>query len=78
MSAFVVPTPSACVNIVVNGQAHELASGTTIAQLLALLKLPARGVAVERNLEIVPRPQHAQQRLEEGDRLEIVSLVGGG
>jgi thiamine biosynthesis protein ThiS len=66
------------VNVVVNGRPHEIAGGTTVAQLLALLKLPARGVAVERNLEVVPRPQHDQQRLEEGDRLEVVSLVGGG
>ena len=69
---------SPSVNVVVNGQPHEVAGGATIADLLAHLKLPARGVAVERNLQIVPRPRHAEERLEEGDRLEVVSLVGGG
>jgi sulfur carrier protein len=40
--------------------------------------MPTRGVAVEVNHEIVPRHLHEQQRLQEGDRLEVVSLVGGG
>ncbi len=65
-------------NIVVNGSPQQVEGGTTVAQLLAQLKLPPRGVAVELNLQIVPRPRHAEQTLAEGDRLEIVSLVGGG
>ncbi len=65
-------------NIVVNGSPQQVEGGTTVAQLLAHLKLPPRGVAVELNLQIVPRTHQAQQRLEDGDRLEIVSLVGGG
>lgn len=69
---------SAGVNIIVNGQAQEAADSTTVAQLLAQLQLPDRGVAVEVNLQIVPRAAHAEHLLRDGDRLEVVSLVGGG
>ena len=78
MSLVVTSSQTSRVNVVVNGQPHEVACGTTVAELLALLRMPARGVAVERNLQIVPRPRHAEERLAEGDRLEVVSLVGGG
>lgn len=64
--------------IVVNGEPRRIAAAMTVAELLAELKVPARGVAVEVNLQIVPRAQHAEQRLQAGDRLEVVSLVGGG
>ena len=66
------------VNIIVNGELREAPAPITVAQLLSELKLPERGVAVEVNLQIVPRTQHAQHQLHEGDRLEVVSLVGGG
>jgi thiamine biosynthesis protein ThiS len=66
------------VNIVLNGEPREFPAPLTIAELLAALQMPTRGVAVEVNREIVPRHLHEQQRLHEGDRLEIVSLVGGG
>jgi len=66
------------VNVTVNGQPQQVGAGTTVAELLARLKLPARGVAVELNMQIVPRPRHPEQPLHEGDKLEIVSLVGGG
>ena len=65
-------------NVIVNGAPHEVEGPATVAGLLAQLKLPQRGVAVELNLQIVPRPLHGEQQLVEGDRLEIVSLVGGG
>ncbi len=64
--------------IVVNGQPHRLAAPVTVAQLLEELGLAGKLVAVEVNLELVPRPRHAKHRLRDGDRLEIVSLVGGG
>lgn len=64
--------------IVLNGQPRELPEKLTVAELLHLLEMPARGVAVEVNQEIVPRGQHAEHPLADGDRLEIVSLVGGG
>ena len=64
--------------IVLNGQPRELPARLTVAELLASLQMPTRGVAVEINQEIVPRTEHAAHQLSDGDRLEIVSLVGGG
>jgi sulfur carrier protein len=64
--------------LTVNGEPREVPSGATIAQLLAELKLPSRGVAVEVNLQLVPRARHAEFLLSDGDTLEVVSLVGGG
>jgi sulfur carrier protein len=69
---------TAAVQIVCNGEARTIAPGTTLAGLLDSLALPSRQVAVEVNLQLVPRARHAEYRLAEGDRLEIVSLVGGG
>jgi sulfur carrier protein len=66
------------VQITVNGQPREVADGLTVAQLLDELALATKYVAVEVNLQLVPRQQHAEHRLVEGDRLEIVTLVGGG
>jgi sulfur carrier protein len=66
------------VRISVNGRPREIAEGATIAQLLDTLQLTTKFVAVEVNLQLVPRGQHAEHRLAEGDRLEIVTLVGGG
>jgi sulfur carrier protein len=66
------------VNVLVNGSKREVPEGTTIAQLLRELEVPARGVAVEVNCELVPRAAHAEYALREADRLEIVTLVGGG
>ncbi len=65
-------------NINVNGQQQAINGGATIAELLSELGLESRHVAVEVNLEIVPRGKHAEHRLAEGDRLEVVTLVGGG
>jgi sulfur carrier protein len=66
------------VNILINGAPREVPEGTTVAQLLAELEMSARHVAVEVNLELVPRAQHGAHRLHEADRLEVVTLVGGG
>jgi sulfur carrier protein len=64
--------------LTVNGQQREVPADTTVAELLRLLNFDHRTVAVERNLELVPRARHAETRLAEGDRLELVTLVGGG
>jgi len=66
------------VQVSVNGEPREIAKGATVAQLLETLELAGKYVAVEVNLELVPRGRHAAHRLAEGDRLEIVTLVGGG
>ena len=64
--------------LTINGQGRQIADSTTVAELLDELKLGGKPVAVEVNLELVPRQRHAEHRLSEGDRLEIVTLVGGG
>lgn len=64
--------------ISVNGESRDVEAGTTVAALVQQLGLLAPHVAVELNLEVVPRARHGQTVLREGDRLEIVTLVGGG
>ena len=64
--------------IQLNGRDHDLAGATPLATLVEKLGLDVRKVAVERNLEIVPRSAYAVTILCEGDRLEIVNFVGGG
>lgn len=61
-----------------NGELRELREAATIAELLADLALDPRRVAVEINLELAPRDRHAEIRLQEGDQVEVVTLVGGG
>lgn len=60
-----------------NGDVRETAAGT-LAALVAELGLDVRKVAVERNLEIVPRSLYAATPLVDGDRIEIVHFIGGG
>jgi sulfur carrier protein len=64
--------------IQVNGKPREIANGTSVAELLDKLGVKQPHVAVELNLEVVPRAEHAATALREGDRLEVVTLVGGG
>jgi sulfur carrier protein len=64
--------------IFVNGEAREVPPVATLADLLAELGVQSRHVAVEVNLELVPRMAHGTRHLTEGDRLEVVTLVGGG
>ncbi len=64
--------------IQLNGEAVELPEGQSVADLLARLELAGRRVAVELNLDIVPRSQHASTQLREGDRVEVVHAIGGG
>lgn len=64
--------------IVVNGEERDFDGPLSVADLLETLGLHAPKIAVERNLEIVPRSHYAQTALEDGDRLEIVHFIGGG
>lgn len=64
--------------ISVNDQPREVEEGVTIADLLRQLEMKSQYVAVERNLDLVPRARHAETVLQPNDRLEIVTLVGGG
>jgi len=66
------------VQISVNGDPREVEDGLTVARLLTELNLQPKYLAVERNRELVPRTTHADCRLEPGDQIEIVTLVGGG
>lgn len=61
-----------------NGEKKDVAEGLTLAALFESLKLPADRIAVERNLEIVPRGRWRETVLQDGDRLEVVHFVGGG
>jgi thiamine biosynthesis protein ThiS len=63
--------------IQVNGEPREV-DAFTILDLVQALSLDPRKVAVERNLEIVPRSLHATTMLADGDRIEVVQFVGGG
>jgi len=64
--------------IEVNGEQRQVPQGASVADLLALIGLAAPKVAVERNLEIVPRSAWGSTALGAGDRLEIVHFIGGG
>jgi sulfur carrier protein len=73
-----MPENRITMQIIVNGSPREVAESTTIADLLKELQLSDKPVAVELNLQIAPKPSHAEHHLSPGDRLEIVTLVGGG
>lgn len=64
--------------IQLNGEQREVPDGLTVAGLMEWLELPADRVAVERNLEVVKRSSWNETRIENGDRLEVVRMVGGG
>lgn len=64
--------------IQLNGEPFELPDGQTVAHLLERLDLTGKRVAVELNLDIVPRSQHAATALSEGDQVEVVHAIGGG
>ena len=64
--------------IELNGAPHVLEHVTSLAALLAAHGYADRPVAVEINREIVPRSQHAQRLIADGDRIEIVHALGGG
>jgi sulfur carrier protein len=69
---------NATMKLVVNGQERVASDRITLAELLAEMDLSPTRVAVEVNLEVVPRGEHQTHVLRDGDRLEIVTFVGGG
>jgi thiamine biosynthesis protein ThiS len=66
------------VEIFVNGESRRIEEGTTVLFLLRDLSLPVTRVAVERNRSLVRKTEFAGTVLGEGDRVEIVTFVGGG
>jgi thiamine biosynthesis protein ThiS len=66
------------IQVIVNGETREVPVGLGVAGLLLHLGLPADRVAIERNLEILPRSQWITTIVQPGDQFEIVHMVGGG
>ena len=66
------------VSITVNGEHRRVTAGITLSQLAEELGLVPEKLAVERNLEVVPRSTLGQVQVEDGDEIEIVHFVGGG
>jgi thiazole synthase len=64
--------------VMINGEHRRVPAGTSLAQLIAEVGLDPHRVAVERNLEIVPRSTFGEVMVEDGDAYEIVHFVGGG
>ena len=65
-------------NVVVNGQPAAVPDGITVATLLELNSLADRACAVEVNRQLVPRREHENHVIQDGDRVQLVTLVGGG
>ena len=66
------------INIQVNGEPHSCKAGISLLELLSKLELNPRLIAVEYNGEILHRQYWTDTRMQSGDRLEIVTIVGGG
>lgn len=64
--------------IQLNGEPRPLSAGCTVADLLSELQLRREGVAVAINRRVVPRSQHGERVLEDGDQVEVITAVGGG
>lgn len=65
-------------NIIVNGESQSLESDTSLQQLLVMLGLDGKRIAVEVNRDIVPRSDYDSFKLSENDTIEIVNAIGGG
>jgi sulfur carrier protein len=65
-------------NVFVNGETRELAASTTVMELLSVMELVGKRIAVELNREIISRNHFAATLLREGDCVEIVHAIGGG
>ena len=70
--------PTKSIQITVNGKSQTIPHGSSVLDLVHRLALSDQPVAVERNHAVIPRAQHATATLCSGDRLEIVTFVGGG
>lgn len=71
-------SPGTSIQIHVNGEPRTVSSGSTVTALLNQLEIRPDRVAVEVNLQIVDRQGFDRQMLQEGDRVEIISFIGGG
>lgn len=64
--------------ILVNGEPQEVPRGSTVEQLIEILELTGKRVAVARNSDVIPRSTYGEVALRDGDRIEILEAVGGG
>lgn len=64
--------------IFLNGAAHEVAQGTTLADLVETLSLSNQAVALAANRNLVPRQQWRERGMQPGDRVDVVGAIGGG
>ena len=69
---------SETIEVLVNGEARAVATGSSVTDLLAGLDMPTERVAVERNRRVLRKTDWAETRLEADDKIEIVHFVGGG
>jgi thiamine biosynthesis protein ThiS len=65
-------------NIIINGEKKEISANTTVSALLSELKIDHRKIALERNLQLIPRTTFDNACLNDGDEIEIINFVGGG
>ncbi len=66
------------ITLSINGQPRQFNAPLTVSELVVILELTGKRIAIEKNGEIVPRSQHGQTLLGDGDQLEVVVAVGGG
>ena len=66
------------VTLQLNGEARDFPDELTVAELVSALKIETPAIAIEVNRVMVPRSEHRQRRLMDGDEVEIVTFVGGG
>ena len=64
--------------ITINGEKKEISANITFAELLLGLGIDSRKIAVERNMNLVPRTKYADTTIHDGDEIEIINFVGGG
>jgi len=65
-------------NILLNGEPRNITAGTTLSELLVELEMSQQRIAVEINLNIIPRSQHGETVLQADDKVEVVRAIGGG
>lgn len=66
------------IEVTVNGQPQKIDGPMSINQLLQVVEIPGPYLAVEVNEDVVPKESHDQRQVADGDRIEVVTLVGGG
>lgn len=66
------------ITVTINGERREIPEGLSVVSLLEHLRMPAERVAIERNLDILPRARWLETKIQPNDSFEIVQFVGGG